>query len=282
MQALSRIFRMINSLPELPKTLDAEALALHNYRCAPTALNIFAEVPNLHGLQVLDLGCGLGGKTLYYAKQGARLVVGVDISRTRAHVAQTLTDKYAPSGAVHIIVSDAADLPFQADTFDGIISIDAWEHLYDTTAALSQCKRAVRPGGTIWISAMPYLSPWGAHAWNWLPMPWLQVVLPARAVFKLIAWIEVWRRINRRLPLAVRLDWSQPDDPAHARGLTLRAVEHDLAISGLTTIQFAVVPVGARYKGVIRRLSYLLIRLPFLRELLAGMIVLILRKAPLS
>ena len=35
--------------------------------------------PNLTGRDVLDLGCGAGGKSLYYASLGAKMVVGVDI-----------------------------------------------------------------------------------------------------------------------------------------------------------------------------------------------------------
>ena len=281
-QQLARIFRRIGSLPKLPETLDAQTLARVEHRMARHALMVFRPALDIGERVVLDLGCGLGGKTLYYAEQGARLVVGLDVSTVRAHVALELADRYHTSAALQIAVGDAAHLPFIEDVFDTVISTDTWEHLNIPKQALSECARLIRPGGVVAISAMPYFSPWGAHAWNWLPLPWIQLLLPWRTLCKLMAWIDLHRRVNERLPPEVRIDWTQLDDPAQPTRLTVAAFERDMRTSDMILLLCTVIPVGARFGGIVAWMTQIMVSLPLAREALAGLVVAVMRKPPLS
>lgn len=265
-------------MPMPPVAQDNADLAQANYETAQAALQLFEPALDIAGHRILDAGCGLGGRTLYYAEQRARRVVGLDASPERAGVAAALASRHAAGANVRIVVGDAARLPFRAEAFDGVVSTDSWEHLQSPTLALRECARVVRHGGTVAISAISYYSPWGAHAWNWLPLPWIQVILPRRCLFRLIAWIERRRQINARLPSVARLDWSRPDDPAHARHLTVASMVHALSASNMTTIRFTVIPVGTRYGGILAKVTQALIGLPLLRELLAGMMVIVMQK----
>jgi toxoflavin synthase len=71
--------------------LETEQLALRRYAEFPTFFNALGDI---NGLDVLDLACGGGMYSDFFAARGARRVVGVDISaamlaqarnRTRAH-----------------------------------------------------------------------------------------------------------------------------------------------------------------------------------------------------
>ncbi|MFQ5855674.1 MAG: class I SAM-dependent methyltransferase [Anaerolineae bacterium] len=265
-------------MPQLPDAHDNMSLAWASYEMAQTTLEVFGPAVDVSRQRVLDVGCGLGGKTVYYAEQGACSVVGLDVSEERARVALALAGRHPAGVKVRIVVGDAARLPFRADLFDCVISTDTWEHLNAPILALGECARVVQPGGTVLISTLPYFSPWGAHAWNWLPLPWIQAILPRHGLFSLVSWIEQRRRINTRLPSAVRLDWMRPNDPAHARGLTVAALERGLSVSGMRTARFTVVPVGASYGSIMTRLTQVLIRLPLLREVLAGLVIVVMRK----
>ena len=74
------------------------------------------------------------------------------------------------------------------------------------------------------------------------------------------------------------MGWTCPNDPVHAHRLTVATLERALSASGMTILRFTVVPVGARFGGTVAWLTDSLVRLPLLRELLAGLIVVVMRK----
>lgn len=275
---LRQALRRLGSIPDLPETDREDALAQHDYDSAQAALEAFGLAMDLAGQRVLDLGCGFGGKTVFYAEKGAELVVGLDRSEVRACMAQAFAARHAAGARAQILVADAAYLPFRAESFTTIISTDTWEHLCDPLQALHESARVVRSSGTIWISTMPYYSPWGAHAWLWFPLPWLPSFLPRQILLQLISGIESRQSVNARLPEEARLDWTCPDDPGLAQQLTVAALERHVASSGLETALFQILPVGADYGGLMTRLVRRLVRLPVLKEVLAGLVFVVLRK----
>jgi len=62
---------------------------------------------------------------------------------------------FAPSGEVEgMVIADAADLPFEDDSFDLIFSSNVLEHVEQLDVAFSEMKRVLAPGG-IMIHSMP-------------------------------------------------------------------------------------------------------------------------------
>ena len=51
-----------------------------------------ALLPDLHDKRLLDLGCGFGWHCRYARQQGARCVIGVDLSENMLARAQAMTD----------------------------------------------------------------------------------------------------------------------------------------------------------------------------------------------
>ena len=149
-------------------------------------LDEFAPLNEIEGRRVLDVGCGLGGKTVAMAASGAAEVVGIDTDPEKTHWARSLAVE-AGTGNVSFAVQSASSLGFPGGHFDLVVLADVIEHLEDPLAALLECARVLRYGGMALVGFPPYLSPWGAHLFTHIRVPWAQVVFPEREV------LEVWR-----------------------------------------------------------------------------------------
>ena len=275
--SLTKLRRLL-SIPDYPDPEDWCSVAHAAYETAPESVKTLGlPLETFKDQRILEVGCGLGGKTAFYAEHDPRLLVGIDISEKRAKVARAFLSTRPFSMKAQIVIADASQLPFRGQAFDLIISTDTWEHLRAPDLALRDCVRVARPGGLVAITAVPYFSPWGAHAWYWLPLPWIQLLFPRIALFWLLARLESLRQINRRLPEPIRMDWRQPADPAHAQRLTVSRFESFLHQSDLSPIRFDLLPIGSRYGRFLAWINRRLVRIPWLRELLAGLIILVAR-----
>jgi SAM-dependent methyltransferase len=88
--------------------------------------------------RVLDLGCGTGHSFHLLAP---RETVGVDI------------DPEALAGQEReTVVADMRDLPFEDDSFDGVIAAHSVEHVPDPAAVLREVARVMRPGGVALVT----------------------------------------------------------------------------------------------------------------------------------
>lgn len=94
------------------------------------------------GGRILDIGCGEGYGTARLAEHGS-LTVACDYSAEAvAHAAE----RYRRPGLV-FIVCDAQRLPFRADTFDVVASLQVIEHFIDTDAHLADVSRVLADDG---------------------------------------------------------------------------------------------------------------------------------------
>jgi len=117
----------------------------------PMEAEVVASVlPDVRGLDVIDLGCGTGRHAARLAAAGAR-VTAVDFSEGM------LAEARARPGAdaIRFVVHDLhAPLPFADASFDAAVSGLVVEHLADLAAFFGQAHRVLRPGGVAVVSAM--------------------------------------------------------------------------------------------------------------------------------
>lgn len=96
--------------------------------------------------RVLDIGCGRG-ITLIEMKRHGWETFGVEISETAAaHARSALGES--------IFVGDVLDAPFTDGSFDVVNIWHVLEHLPDSKAVLTRCRRLLRPGGLL-VVAVP-------------------------------------------------------------------------------------------------------------------------------
>ncbi len=155
---------------------SGEAYSHWEYESGRTLLAEYADhFGPLQDRTVLDIGCGLGGKTVAYTEAGAR-AVGVDIAPE--HIVQSVSFARARGAAIPFLVGDAGALPFPDCVFDLVVANDAMEHFPDPGTALAEIVRVVRPGGVIYLFFTPWGSPLGSHLYDYIRAPWCHLLFP--------------------------------------------------------------------------------------------------------
>ena len=124
---------------------------------------------------VLDIGCGAGGKTLYYASKGVKKIYGVDVVDRYKEESSQLAQQKDLSHLFEFILGDAANLQFEDSTFDTIIMNDAMEHVDKPLEILKECHRVLKPGGKLYVNFPPYHHPFGAHLSDVIAIPWVHL-----------------------------------------------------------------------------------------------------------
>jgi SAM-dependent methyltransferase len=96
--------------------------------------------------RLLDLGCGTGWTSAFFARRGFR-VTGQDIAPDMISFAERNRTRYEAK-TLEFVVSDYEHLQFD-EPFDCALFYDSLHHAVDERAALQSVYRALRPGGVL-------------------------------------------------------------------------------------------------------------------------------------
>ncbi len=127
-------------------SIDLDKLSVKESFEAATAMeNRYAleRLSPVAGRRILDLGCGAGETSVYFALQGAS-VDAVDVSPGMIQVAMKLAERFGVCPRFQ--TCQAEKLPFPDDTFDLVFGNGVLHHV-DILPALAEVKRVLRPGG---------------------------------------------------------------------------------------------------------------------------------------
>ena len=167
---LNRVFRP----PHVAGRESPEAYSRWEHHWGREFARIFMEpAGDLSGKRLLDVGCGLGGKTVAYAEAGAR-AVGTDL--LEANAVQSSGYASANGKRIEFFVGDAAALPLCDGAFDTVVANDAMEHFSEPERALAEMRRVLRSGGAIWVFFTPHYSPLGSHLYDYVYTPWCHLL----------------------------------------------------------------------------------------------------------
>ena len=115
---------------------------LYKYHIDYKFHSVIVKIPfSLKNLSVLDICCGSGMVSEYYANQGA-VVTGIDYSTEAIKRANQRKEIYKLKA--DFIEGDAQNLPFPDDSFDIVSVHDGLHHLEDTAKAVKEMARVAR------------------------------------------------------------------------------------------------------------------------------------------
>ncbi len=275
--ALLKFINRFFSRPEHPFNLEtggSMSYAEWQYRRGAETLRTYRGFARpteiISGHRVLDIGCGAGGKTCYYAELGAEHVWGVDISADQLDRAQDFVREKDLTDHCTFLSGDAADLPFSREQFDVIVMNDTFEHLQEPESALRECRRVLRPGGNLFLNFPPYYHPHGAHMTDAIGIPWVHLFFPTPVL------IEAYHQLTSGEPDAERrLRLRLGEDGSHAEisyinRMTIRKFRSILQQAPLEVLYYSEDPL--------RPFLWPLARTPIIKECFVRMVTAVLGK----
>jgi SAM-dependent methyltransferase len=127
-------------------------------------------------MRVLDLGCGLASSSIFLRREFGVQVWATDLWFDAANNWQRVQDAGVADG-VFPIHADARSLPFAAEFFDAIVSIDSFVYYGTDDLYLNYLARFLKPGGVLGIAGAGLMQevegavPDHLRAW-WEPSSW--------------------------------------------------------------------------------------------------------------
>lgn len=141
--------------------------------------NILTSVENK---TMLDVGCGYGGRSVYYALKKAN-IVAIDFKADKFKTANLFAKQKQVEERVNFQVANAVSLPFDSNTFDIVMSNNVMPYISPPLAGLNEFKRVVKPDGLICINFGP---PWRAPMCpeTGTTFPWTHLLFSQDAIIK--------------------------------------------------------------------------------------------------
>jgi SAM-dependent methyltransferase len=123
------------------------------------------------GLDVLDIGSGIGGPARYFAETHGCRVTGIDLTEEFVRVASALTARCHLDSLVRFVHGSALALPFPSESFDRATLIHVGMNIADKARLFIEAHRVLRRGGVLAVfdlmrldtSDLPYPMPWAEH-----------------------------------------------------------------------------------------------------------------------
>ncbi|MBT2415088.1 methyltransferase domain-containing protein [Streptomyces sp. ISL-12] len=100
------------------------------------------------GMRVLDLGSGKGATSVFLAREYGVEVVAADLWIAPEQAAAVFAEA-GVGDQVEAVRAEAHALPFEAQSFDAIVSVDAFEYFGTADNFLPYLLRFLRPGGQL-------------------------------------------------------------------------------------------------------------------------------------
>ena len=121
-------------------------------------------LPNFQNKRVLDLGCGFGWHCRFAVENGAKSVVGIDISQKMLSEARNKTS----SEKIQYICMPIEEIDFPINSFDIVISSLTFHYIQSFEDVLSKVSKCLTNGGDFVLSVEhPIFTAQGPQDWHY-------------------------------------------------------------------------------------------------------------------
>lgn len=99
--------------------------------------------------EVLDVGCGLGGSSLWLARELGCSVRGITLSPVQVEIATRRAREAGLDDRVQFERADAESLELEPESYDVVWSVECMEHQFDKPRFIARAAQALKPGGSL-------------------------------------------------------------------------------------------------------------------------------------
>ncbi|MGW1052380.1 SAM-dependent methyltransferase [Streptomyces sp. NPDC002521] len=128
-----------------------EAIADASRRTVRHAADLVADLLG-PAATVLDLGSGYGGSARALAERFGCRVVALDLSEGHNRRHREANARQGLDGLIEVVTGSLNDLPYAAEDFDVVWSLEVLCHVTDRDRALAEAVRVLKPGGALVFS----------------------------------------------------------------------------------------------------------------------------------
>lgn len=162
---------LIASGKDLARLIPADLAPVDEFHIGARQATIdFADQLDLvPGMHLLDIGCGLGGASRYFAEERGCRVSGIDLTPEFVGTAEWLAQQVKLADRVSYRVGSALALPFEAASFDGAYMLHVGMNIEDKARVFAEVRRTLKPGGIFGIYDVMRETNDGALSF---PVPW--------------------------------------------------------------------------------------------------------------
>jgi ubiquinone/menaquinone biosynthesis C-methylase UbiE len=140
------------------------------------------------GMELLDIGSGIGGPARYFAHRRQCRVTGIDLTDEYVRVAGALSKRAGLMDSLKFVQGSALSLPFPAGSFDGAYMLHVGMNIADKATLFAQVKRVLGPGSVFGVYDVMRIGA-GELAF---PVPWART-----ADSSFVAAADDYRRLLR-------------------------------------------------------------------------------------
>jgi ubiquinone/menaquinone biosynthesis C-methylase UbiE len=114
-------------------------------------IDLAAQIDLTPDMHILDIGCGIGGPSRYFAEAHGCRVTGIDLTEDYVRTADALARHVGLAGRVSYRPASALALPFEHETFDGAYMMHVGMNIEDKPALFVEARRVLKSGAVFVI-----------------------------------------------------------------------------------------------------------------------------------
>lgn len=147
-------------------------------------LMLLGEIPE--GASILDAGCGVGGSSIFLAKEKNCQARGITLSARQVATATKYAEQHGVRDLVQFEQKDYTNTGYEADSFDMVWAIESMQTAQDKSLFFKEIARVLKPGGRLLIADC-----FKSHPYNIQAEPHMLTMLNGWAISDILTLAEL-------------------------------------------------------------------------------------------